>query len=168
MPKTNINTSNPIALRWLMNEVIFPIEEGDTTSADMVREESLKLVSYGKNRRNYLFLTQERQYQWMSVDAMEAFTKTLAALKLSGDDITLLNVNALPGVPRKEDLISSFRPRVMVLMGVPPQSIGLETFPETLSDYNGIQVFCTDTFDEMLADGDKKRLFWITIKTLLV
>src|SRR5690606_15056302 len=162
MPQTNINTSDPTALRFLMNDVIFSI--GDNAKPSNARqEEQSRLVGYGQNRRNYLFLIQEKKHRWMSAEAMEAFTKTLAALKLSVDDVTLLNLETSPGKPQMEDIIFSFLPKVMVLLGVTPQSVGLNHLPnEPLSDYNGITVFCTCTFDEMLIDGEKKKLFWST------
>lgn len=169
MLQRNINTSDPIALRYLMDNVIFSIGDSDAESTDVVQEERLKFAFYGKNRRNFLFLIQEEQYQWMSVEAMEAFNKTLTALKLSVDDIALLNVRTLSDIRQKEEIISSFRPKVMVFLGLAPQSVGIEVPPfKPLSNYNGIAVFCTNTFDEMLADGEKKKQFWVTIKTVLI
>lgn len=169
MPQTNINTSNPVALRYLMNETIFTIEEEVIESTDHVQGECQRFVFYGGNKRNYLFLTQEKKHEWMSASALEAFNKTLAALQLSADDVALLNISTLSGTLQGKDLVSAFQPKVMVLLGVLPQSVGLEISSSiVVSDCDGITVFCAGTFDEMLADKEKKRLFWTTIKTLLV
>ena len=174
---SNINTSNPIALRYLMSETIFVSDErsgeatvnkAPETPAKEKHEEVLDFVFYGENKSNYLFLTHEQQYQFMSDAALDAFTKTLAALKLTLADVAVFNLGVLPTVPQKEDIISFFKPKVMVFLGVAPQTLGLTAMPyQSVMEYNNIALLHTCTFDEMLADGEKKRLFWTTIKTLL-
>ncbi len=176
MPKSTLNTSDPIALRYLMNETIFGIGKADTLATDggvlsdkMAQKQLLHFRFYGKNKRNYLFVTEEQAHEWMSIAALEAFTKTLAALKLTMEDVAVLNLATLKTSPQKEDIISFFSPKAMVFLGAPLQSLGLEGLSSKMvAEYNGIAVFHTCTFDEMLADGEKKRLFWTTIKTLLI
>ncbi|SEK72335.1 hypothetical protein [Parapedobacter koreensis] len=172
-----LNTSDPIALRYLMSETVFGIAEGamDTSGTGQPEKEAVgkqeqvpQFVFYGKNKRNYLFLTQEKQHEWMSAAALEAFTKTIAALKLTPDDVAVLNVGALVAIPGKADVLSFFRPKVIVGLGVSVQSIGLDISPSApMAEHHGITIFHTCTFDEMLTSPEKKRLFWTTIKTLL-
>lgn len=174
---SNINTSDPMALRYLMSETIFvsgenseevTVDKTPEISPKEEHEEVLDFVFYGENKCNYLFLTHERQYPFMSDAALDAFTKTLAALKRTLADVAVLNLDSLPATPRKENVISFFKPKTMVFLGVAPQAVGLATIPpQTIVEYSGITLFHTYSFDEMLADGEKKRLFWTTIKTLL-
>jgi len=148
MGSSPLNTDDPLALRCLMTEAIFPIDETSERTYPF----------YGGNKRRYLFITNEPRHQWMSPEAWDAFTKTLAALKLSVDDIALINVGTLSPPPQPAELGGIFNPRVVVLLGAALQ------WPETseITVYNGY------SFDDMLADADKKRMFWNTVKTLLV
>lgn len=113
---------------------------------------------YGKNKREYLFLTDEKQHEWMSEPAMDAFVKTLAALKLAVDDVAVLNLAKLKEPPLVGHLTLVFKPKVVINLGTS------FTWPEQ----DGVKVFHASTFDVMLADAEKKRVFWATIKTLLI
>ncbi len=157
-----------------MSETIFDIDEGEVgdnllkAPTQEEREQVLDFVFYGKNKRNHLFLTFEAHHEFMSEMALDAFTKTLQALKLTLDDVAVLNLGALPSAPKKEEIISFFNPKTMVFLGTSSQSVGLDDISaKTVVEHGGIRIFHTDTFDEMLADGEKKRIFWTTIKTLL-
>ncbi len=174
----NINTSDPIALRYLMSETIFvsDMEEAGVSATDdvpgaQVKEhpkEEREFVFYGQNKSNYLFLTHEKQFQFMSDAALEAFTKTLAALKLASDDVAVLNLAIGSPAPRKDAILSFFKPKAMVFLGVAPETVQLDIVPlQTVAQCDGVTVFHTCTFDEMLTDGEKKRIFWTTLKTLL-
>jgi hypothetical protein len=165
MPTASINTADPIALRAFMTETIFGVEGQAITEADkgLIQPVSnpkpvAQFSFYGKNQRHYLFLTREEQHEWMPVAALEAFTKTLAALKLTIDDIAVLNVAKLPEMPTADAICAFFKPKVVVLLGA---SL---VWPEQ----QDLTVFRTHSFDEMLTDAEKKRIFWTTIKTLLV
>jgi len=160
----SLHTTNPVALRHLMTETIFGIEEPENASGNPEASVpkttsglSLPFAYHGGNKRNLLFLTHETLYEWMSAAALDAFTKTLAALKLSMDDIALLNVGKLSEIPEKSHLLAFFNPKVVVALGV--------SLPWNESD--DLVVFKTYSFDEMLVDAEKKRVFWTTIKTLL-
>lgn len=165
-----INTADPLALRYLMTEAIFAVGETEnsaaveTMPAVPVAEAAAKPAPtpqfsfYGKNNRQYLFLTQEKQYEWMSEQAMDAFVKTLAALKLAEDDVALFNLASLPESPSVEALTLFFKPKVVVNLGAS------FTWPEQ----DGINIFHTHAFSEMLVDAEKKRVFWTTVKRLLI
>lgn len=151
MKSLSLHTNDPVALRYLMTETIFGIDEPTPSR-------SPQFSYHGGNRRNYLFLTHEIGHEWMSAAALDAFTKTLAALKLTMDDIAVLNIGKLSEIPAKPDLIAFFNPKVIVALGA--------SLPWDESD--GLVVYQTCSFDEMLVDAEKKRKFWTAIKTLLV
>ena len=168
MSTSPINTADPIALRYLMSETVFAVEERENSAETMpvvpVAEAAAKpeptpqFSFYGKNNRQYLFLTQEKQYEWMPDAAMDAFIKTLAALKLADDDVALFNLATLAEQPTVEQLSSFFKPSVVVNLGTS------FTWPEQ----DGVTVFHTHAFVDMLADAEKKRVFWATVKQLLI
>lgn len=169
MSMSNIHTSDPIALRYLMTEPVFTVgHESPADIADKPEAPAVDFVFYGKNKRRFLFLTNDGQHQWMSTAGLDAFTKTLTALKCSIDDVALLNLATLATLPKKEELVSFFNPTVIVLLGVSPEPLGLGALLTAVNDCSGISVFQTGTFDEMLVDAEMKRRFWTTIKTLLV
>lgn len=170
MSRSAINTSDPIALRYLMTEAVFAVEDGAVTAGggtlqvapetETVRkpDQAPQFTFYGKNKRGYLFLTDEKQHEWMSAPAMDAFLKTLAALKLTVDDVAVLNLAKLQEPPLIDHLTLVFNPSVVVNLGTS------FAWPEQAA----IKVFHTSAFDAMLADAAKKRVFWTTIKTLLI
>lgn len=173
---SGITTSDPIALRYLITETIFDISEQPIPGANQQRAMPEPVVTqeplfdfYGKNKRNYLFLTQEQHHKWMPPTALDAFTKTLTALRLTEEDIAILNMGAFTAPPSKDDILSFFNPKVLVSLGASLQWPELNSLPsESVANYNGITIFHTYTFDDMLVDAEKKRLFWTTIKNLLI
>ncbi|MFB2119746.1 hypothetical protein [Parapedobacter sp. 2B3] len=170
MSLPTIHTVDPIALRYLMTETIFDVEDGMGSmiegaavepmdvSVDHKPTPGLQFPYSGQNRRNYLFLTDEKQHEWMSGAAMDAFVKTLGALKLAVDDVAVVNLAKLASSPSVTDLAVFFNPRVVVNLGtsfVWPQQ-------------DGVTVFHTHAFDDLLVDTEKKQIFWTTIKRLLI
>src|SRR5690606_21466824 len=160
---------DPVALRYLLTEPIFTVgpDKGTPSMDQPETPPSVDFIFYGKNGRRFLFLVDDRQHQWMSTAALDAFSKTLAALKLSADDVALLNLATRADRVRKADMLSFFKPAVIVLLGIAPEAVGLSMSSTPLCEYEGIKLFCTCTFDEMLVEAEKKRQFWSTIKTLL-
>src|SRR5690606_4759587 len=155
MSLPTINTVDPIALRCLMTETVFDVGE----SAPLhVPEQAAPFLFFGGNRRNYLFLAHDEQHQWMPQAAMDAFVKTLAALKLTEDDVALLNLAGLAPSPSVEQLIAFFEPTAVVNLGTP--------FAWPAQD--GIHILHTHAFTEMLVDAEKKRAFWLAVKQLLI
>ena len=154
MRNSSLHTVDPVALRCLMTETIFGVGE----PTDAVVAAPPQFSHYGGNKRNFLFLTHDARHEWMSDAAFDAFTKTLGALKLSMDDVAVLNVGKLPSVPAEADLVAFFHPKAIVALGA---SVPWGTSSTTT-------VFQTYSFDEMLVDAEKKRTFWATVKTLLI
>ncbi|HWK59726.1 MAG TPA: hypothetical protein VNQ80_20455 [Parapedobacter sp.] len=170
MPAPAINTVDPVALRYLMTETVFSVEDGSADTLVETRTGSKgsephkpeqaapSFVFFGQNKRNYLFLSDEKQHEWMSEVAMDAFVKTLAALKLAADDVALLNLAKLAEPPSIGQLALFFKPKVVVNLGTK------FVWPEQ----HDVKLFHTYAFGDMLADAEKKRAFWTTIKHLLI
>ncbi|WP_257657962.1 hypothetical protein [Parapedobacter lycopersici] len=169
MALSNIQTADPTALGCLLNETIFGIAEARPDGGVDHETESPHFVFYGENKRRYLFLVEDRHHEWMSAPALDAFSRTLAALKLSVGDIALLNLARLPEVPKKTQLTAFFQPRAVVLLGAPPAVFGLDPgVSGQVVDSDGLPVLRTAAFDELLTNDEKKRQFWTAIKQLLV
>lgn len=167
MSQSTIHTVDPVALRYLMTEALFAVDGNAAEAPAAVQKatsepEAQQTVPsfdyFGQNRRNYLFLAHEEQHQWMPQAAMDAFVKTLAALKLTEDDVALLNLAGLAPSPSVEQLIAFFKPTAVVNLGTP--------FAWPAQD--GIHILHTHAFTEMLVDAEKKRAFWLAVKQLLI
>ena len=173
MAQSNMQTTHPIALGALLNETIFGIPDAaEVAASDLpvrTEAETPRFVFYGDNNRRYLFLTHDQHHEWMSEAAMDAFSKTLAALKLSSADIALLNLFKCEQACSKEQLVSFFQPKVVVLLGVPASLLEVDC-PEGSFTPDGTErtILRAASFDEMLVNSDKKRQFWVAAKTLLV
>lgn len=174
MAASSLRTDEPAALRCLMTETLFDIgvvpeqsvagtiPQPDTPIADPLPP----LTGYGKNARHFLFLTDDGQHEWLSPAAMDAFGKTLSALGLSADDIVLVNMARQAAPVTKAALIALFSPRTVVIFGASVDGWGTGEPDNTVSVVNGISVFRTYRWEELLADVNKKRAFWATMKQL--
>src|SRR3546814_17636034 len=113
MPPSTINTVNPTALRYLMTETVFGVEEGELR-APLETPTAPPFVFFGRNKRNYLFLTHEEQHEWMPEADMDAFVKTLAALKLAEADVALLHLAPTADPPTGEQPAVFVKPTVIL------------------------------------------------------
>lgn len=187
MARSSLHTVDPLALRCLMTETLFDVghayamplamavepvsavvEQPVAPKAEEAAPPAPSFPHFGGNKGQYLFLTNDSQHEWMSAAALDAFIKTLTALKLTADDVSVFNVSGPEVFPSKDDIVSFFNPRVLISLGVSLPWTGLDNLSvASVVDHQGIRVFQTHTFEEFLVDADKKRLFWATIKTLL-
>jgi len=165
-----LNTTNPIALRALMSETIFGIEP--LSSAVAFEEPELKagpmeIRIMGANRKNILFITESADNEFFSQDAELAFIKTLGALKLDIQDVAVVNCAAETSQTSFDRLNKEFSPRVCVFLGIDPRKLGLNNFAlNILWQESNTEFLYSFSFEEMLNETAKKKLFWETIKLM--
>lgn len=192
-------TEDPVALTYLMSEALFkteeeiqeemestteetvitevkvPIAESETSAiaAATPAQEPQSLSFYGKNAANLLFLYELANGpsdHALAATEMEAFGKILTALKLTFDDIAL--VNWAFQKPSVELLLNSLLPQKIVVLGT---QVNLQTLGFTISapalhqvlQFQKIPFLHSYSFEEMLDDVEKKRVFWGSLKALL-
>src|SRR5690606_22322199 len=115
---------------------VVPEPEAQTPAAVEIKTETNKnpeLTFLGQNLSGFLFVFQDPSQpgQHRLPDGeMEAFEKILTALKLSVDDIALLNI-ADPGSTTLASLLTFFKPQKTVLMGTQIALSGIEDVSET-------------------------------------
>ncbi len=165
-----LNTTNPIAIRALMSETIFGIESLDQ---DAILEEPIldaaptEITIMGGNRRNVLFITGNASNPFFSKEAELAFMKTLGALKLDLEDVAVVNSAEERGLGSFERLKDKLEPRICVFLGLNPQKLGLNTFALNILGREGdIEILYSFSFEEMLTDTGKKKMFWEAIKLM--
>lgn len=169
-----LNTSNPLALQVLMSETIFdidfPIPSIDDAILEILpvkKEEEFVLKTYGGNNKNILFVISDNTNEFLSADAEIAFMKILRALKLTLEDIVIVNHNETQINLTFEKIEEKLQPENCIFLGTEPQLLGLEACAENiLKTEDNIQFLYSYSFEEMLRDTEKKRLFWDAIKLM--
>jgi len=169
-----LNTSNPLALQVLMSETIFDIGFSFISSSEEIlkepvalKEQQFAFKSYGSNKKNILFITLDAQHEYFSKDAELAFLKTLKALKLALEDVAVINCKEPFHNQTFKQIKKEFKPRNCIFLGVDPEKLGQANFAENvLKMEDGVQFLYSSSFEEMLVDAKKKRIFWDAIKLM--
>lgn len=179
-----LNTKNPRALQILMTEAIFdigfpdvlPNEDAETaldTMPDIVSEPVSKadpvpvLRHYGGNKKHILFIVNYPAGQFFSKESELAFVKTLEAMKLTLNDIAVINYASFDGSITSQFIQKELAPLYWVFLGADPLQVGLGEYPDNIwSKVDGVSVLKTHDFDEMLISVEKKRAFWNAVKLI--
>ncbi|KKO90884.1 MULTISPECIES: hypothetical protein [Sphingobacterium] len=128
-----------------------------------------EFIYQGNKEKGILFILRYEQYPYFSPAALDAFEKTIGALKLTKETVAVLNL-ANPHNPNDfKRIMQFFQPTKIILLGVEPASLKLP-FIEHNSYMKGriATVFNTFSFEEMFVDVNKKKLFWNEFKTFIV
>lgn len=167
-----LNTSNPIALRYLFDETLFVFEEErqikhQEQSADEPKLQTVPTImkSWGLNQQNILFVHRTPNHENLDLIAMDAFLKILGALRLQESDVALFNL-AQEGMGEEEPMIFSnaLQSGKLIFLGQ-----NLDAVVKAAKPANPGQpaYLVTYSFAEMLADESKKRQFWNDLKAFL-
>lgn len=166
-------TKNPVAIRQLMSEAIFslPSEESVTIAgaATVLRAEvtpvvgkaAIPLVFWGGNTERILFFVRHASFDYFSKEAEEAFLKTLTALKLSLEEVAVVNLNKTSKTI--DEIKEQLHPKCCIYCEG-ETSEASSTF--NVLEKAEVDRLYTYSFEEMLSDPTKKRLFWNAIKEI--
>lgn len=167
---TTLNTNNPYALRYLLNETVYDFE---ITKKDREpNEEPLVEVSpdyqfLGGNKKQILYIVDNQADAYFSSGALDAFSKTINALGLSMEDIAVFNIAKHTPIIDFDQVCTYFNPQKVILAGASPTQLTLNNL--SLNDpitINSVKVLYTFSFEEMLTDVERKKTFWQQVKTL--
>ncbi|GEM_PF-135198 len=128
-----------------------------------------EFIYQGNKEQGILFILRYEQYPYFSPAALEAFEKTIGALKLTKETVAVLNLANSHNPNDFKRIMQFFQPTKIILLGVEPASLKLP-FIEHNSYMKGriATVFNTFSFEEMFVDVNKKKLFWNEFKTFIV
>lgn len=166
-----LNTSHPQALQYFLTETLFDVgmdqpavhQPDDSAPAKPPAE----IAYYGKNGKNILFVVSNSAGPYFSGEAELAFLKTLQALKLDVNDVAVINVSQLEAPVVFERIRQKFEPRFCIFLGTDPVQTGLETFADHIwKEQDAVRFLKSYSFEEMLTDKLKKRMFWDAIKLI--
>jgi len=163
---TRLNTTNPIALHHLLDDTLYGFETKEVPTPQAT-DNTTTFDFLGENKQHILYLIEHDQCPYFSSPAQDAFIKTIQALGLTLADVAVLNIHSLSTPFRLEHVISFFKPAKLILAGPHPQSIKLPAFTLNMQAlHQGIKILYTHSFEEMLSDTQKKKAFWLSVKTL--
>ncbi len=174
-------THNPAALQALMSETIFTNGTADVVAApETAAPESERIVEniapvtteefiyQGDKSNGILFILRYPAYPYFSPQAEEAFVKTIGALKLTLQNVAVLNLANAHNPNDFKRIMTFFEPKKITLLGVEPASLNLPAIGHNAYMKGRVAtVFNTFSFEEMFADVDKKKLFWNEFKTFI-
>lgn len=171
---THLNTTNPFALRYLMDDAIYNFQMVDnsldtpvTTNSAVLEEPATSYTFLGENKKRILYLIEDQQNEYFSKEALEAFSKTIQALSLFMADVAVMNVSRQAMEVTFEKLLHFFNPQKLIFAGPSPGQFGLTQLSlNQATEAKNIRVLHTYTFEEMLQDVNKKKTFWTQIKSL--
>ncbi len=122
----------------------------------------------GSKEQGILFILRYEQYPYFSPAALDAFEKTIGAMKLTKETVAVVNL-ANPHNPNDfKRIMQFFQPTKIILLGVEPTSLKLPSIAHNSYMKGRVAtVFNTFSFEEMFADVQKKKLFWNEFKTFI-
>jgi len=164
-----LNTDNPYAVRILMDDIVYTFdtfEENSTTKSENIAQPAY-FNFIGKNKKAILYLVESEKDDYFSPAAYDAFNKTILALGLTMDDIAVFNLSGISTETSFEILTAFFNPSKVILAGSNPERIGMPHLSLNTSIHlDQVKILYTYSFEEMLNDIDKKKLFWQSVKAL--
>lgn len=155
-------TKNPIAIRQLMSEAIFSLPEEAEVLTNLVNEQEEPLIFFGENHKNIVFFVRNSSFDYFSGEAEDAFLKTLSALKLTLNDVAVVNLEKTNAV--FENIKAHLSPKFCIYCE--GEKANFEDAFNVFIEKKEMQVLYTHSFEEMLTATDKKRTFWNAIKEI--
>ncbi len=159
---------NDVSLNPFMLRELFPksLIKSDLPAAPQSADPH-NISHLGNNAKNILLLVNEPDVPYLDDEDMNSLTKILTGLKLSMEDVALVNFG-INGPVNREILFERFAPKVMVLLGVEPAAIDLPLlFPHfQVQPYDGCTYLASPSFSQMAPDVDLKKQFWTCLKRI--
>lgn len=184
---SNLLTNHPIALNALMNETLFSADftvdeqassgfqqaqaqslitppENDVTTASVPEE----FIYQGSVEKRILFILRYPDFDYFSPGALDAFEKILAAVNLRVADVAVVNLANTHNPNDFKRIMQFFQPVRITLLGVEPASLMLPSIPHNAYMKGKVAtVFNTYSFEEMFANVEKKKAFWLEFKNFI-
>src|SRR5690606_34222488 len=150
-----------------IDELTVPLEKGQSlnkSDAVLVESANLDLSYWGSNEKNVVFLIRSSAVDYFSPEAEDAFLKTIAALKLTINDVSIVNLAKTS--TSFDDVKKVLNPRFCIYCE--GEGKAKQGRFNTLFVEGGLTFLYTYSFEEMLRDVNMKRAFWNAIKEIKV
>ena len=170
-----LKTNNPLALRLLMTDDLYLINDQAEQNHFNEGNQSLELLSFdylGENNKFILILVNDTIQDIINQEDLITLTNILTAKQLELRDVAIVNLNKHPASDFK-NLKQFFSCRKLILFGINPVQIGLQDITSSQSPvgnrvdlFMDTRILASYSFDEMRNDNAKKRLFWNAMKEI--
>ncbi|MEQ9439565.1 MAG: hypothetical protein RIG62_10985 [Cyclobacteriaceae bacterium] len=168
MIETNTNF-----LPFFFQEPVYLIPEIDSNTAlnednsrEVVESDDAVYTPLGENRQLILILVDEPGEQYLAEAHQQLLVKILQALKLTLEDISLVNVSRAPSPDAIEGGINF---NICISFGMPPEPWQFSNFfrkYEVMMDETERAFLFADTLAEIGQDVEKKKQLWLNLKAL--
>ena len=163
---------NPVALNFIFQDELYLLNaerHSFTTIAEPVPTAEPIAESYnylGKNQRQFLILVHYPAHEFMDAAHLAALTNILKRKELALDDVAIINLHHYQTTDL-EALNSFFSPVKIVVMGRNAIPAGMEEpVLNTPLQLKGRHLLYSFSFDDMMSDNERKKLFWEQMKTI--
>ncbi len=173
---TDLKTSHPLALHFLMTEDIFSVDDlqdpapavaAPPTEKEEDTGDTVPVFDYqGENNRYMLLLHDNPSQKLMPSGELDTLKTILLAKKMDIKDVAIVNIAQYPSATWRQ-LKGYFACSSIVLLGVPPGRLQINEIQQNaVTPFEGMNVLRTYSFSEMLNNNDRKRAFWNEMKKL--
>jgi hypothetical protein len=144
------------------------IGEIQTTNSNELPKKT-KIASLGENKRNILFLVNNKEFKFLSDKEMKLLSDLISACKLSMADISLVNFNQNPGI-NYQDLVEQFHSKKILIFGIALSELQLPfTIPFFQIQKFHEQVYLTNpSLEEFISNINLKKELWNCLKKLFL
>lgn len=174
---------NPLAYSFFMEEELYLLNNDRKLLAqalpiELVDEEIFKLtlpiletkaVSFnylGANKKAFLIVVNYTDAEFIADAHLTALTSVLARLQHTIDDIAILNLANYPDI-EFDTLLGYFKPQKILFLGAKALPAGMEAMSiDKLQKIDGIAALFSFSFDEMMENNERKKIFWEQMKQL--
>lgn len=149
--------SNVDFLPFFFQEPVYVVSE---------TQEETTYQPLGGNRCKILLLVEEPEIIHVSDSGKELLEKILLALKLSFEDVCLVNVSQCKA---PDQLASKLDFKTCLSFGMPPEAWQFSNFSrkyEVIKDESERAFLWADPLSEIATDVEKKKSLWLSLKTL--
>ncbi len=170
---SSLQSNNLVAHILLMTETLYQVKEEEILQSTMidqpisVENHIPDLIFKGNKQCKWLIVVNESQAELLLEDDLDVLYKTLNALKLSLDEVAILNLdkNAL----LNQDIIDSvFNLNTLIFFGINPADLGFKNIASnTIAFLENKKIFATWHLKVIRSSKEKKLIFWREMKNLV-
>lgn len=122
---------------------------------------------YGKNKQQIVLLTNEAGKTWFSEEHEPLLKNILEAIRLTFDDVALINVNNLATDINLETLTSLIGCKKLIAFGVDIRKIIPSANPsQPPIEQNGVRILFTYSLKELMNNRNNKKALWDNLKAM--
>jgi hypothetical protein len=143
------------------------VETSEKISQNESLSDNINWKYLGNNEKNIMIIVDYNDSVHLPDEKFDFLSNMLSACKLSIGDVAIMNVQNHSGLSYK-DLITNFKSKVVLLLGVEPAMIGLPlNFPQfQVQSFSGQTYLFTPHLDDVEKDKVIKSKLWVCLRRI--